>query len=192
MSSLFKKMIAILSLSFFCLPLTSQTFGKSNLQKKEPAKYGVYSMQKIVFSVQEGVKAKEKLQAYMKEKMDELQTEKRHIDTLGKELKDQVALLSQEAQVRKQEELQQKILAFRNLEMKAEQDIKKREMEATQNIVLKVSGLVKVIAEQQKLELVFDQGVMMSSYIKDPVDLTDQLIKDYDQRYKAVAKSASK
>ena len=153
MSSLFKKTIAVLS--FLCLSLTGQVFSKSKSEKKEPAKYGIYSMQKIVFSVQEGVKAKEKLQAYMKEKMDELQTEKKHIDTLGRELKDQVALLSQEAQVRKQEELQQKILAFRNLEMKAEQDIKKREMEATQNIVLKVSGLVKVIAEQQKLELVF-------------------------------------
>ncbi len=173
-------------LSLLTLSITGQAFAKAK------AKYGVYSMQKIVFSVEEGKKAKTKLQAYMQEKMKELENEKKLIDNLGKELQSQAALLSEEARVRKQEEVQKRVLEFRNLEMKAQQDIKQREMQATQDIVLKVSGLVKIIAEQKKLELVFDQGVMMSSYIKDPIDLTDQLIKDYDKRYKVVTQSASK
>ncbi len=100
----------------------------------------------------------------------------------------QAALLSEDARMKKQKEFQDKFLELRKSEMDFQNEIKQKEQQATQKIAIKVAGLVDRIAKDKKLTAVFETSSSGLIYLKDPVDLTDQVIKDYNSQSQTAKK----
>src|SRR4051794_13175511 len=98
------------------------------------ARYGVVDMQQVILSVEEGKAARAALEKEIKAKEAELQKSKEDLDKMNKEWKDQAALLSEDARLKKQQEFQEKFLALRNSEMEFQANIKRKEQKATQQI----------------------------------------------------------
>jgi outer membrane protein len=136
-------------------------------------------MQQVILNVEEGKKARAQLETEIKGKETELLKQKEALDKMNKEWKDQAALLSEDARMKKQTEFQEKFLALRNAEMEFQADIKRKEQKATQAIAMKVTQLVDSVAKSRKLAAVFETNSAGLLYLDSPVDLTQIVISEY-------------
>ena len=80
-------------------------------------KFGVVDMQQVILSVEEGKTARSQLEAEIKAKESELGKQKEELDKMNNEWKNQAALLSEDARMKKQQEFQEKFMTLRNAEM---------------------------------------------------------------------------
>lgn len=140
------------------------------------ARYAVVDMQAVILNVEEGKKARSDLEKEIKKKEAELVKKKEELDTLNKNWKDQAALLSEDARMKKQQEFQQKFMTLRNDEMKFQQEIKRKEQMATQKIAVSVSKYVNDLAKKRGYEMVFETNSAGLLYLKNPTDLTKEVI----------------
>lgn len=154
----------------------------SPVAKAAEGKYGVVDMQQVILTVEEGKQARAALETEIKAKEGELLKRKEELDKMNKEWKDQAPLLSEDARMKKQQEFQEKFLSLRNDEMEFQASIKRREQKATQQIAVKVAGVVDQIARQKKLAAVFETNSAGLLYLEAPVDLTQDVITEYAKR----------
>ncbi|MBI2602788.1 MAG: OmpH family outer membrane protein [Deltaproteobacteria bacterium] len=148
--------------------------------KEDGFNIGTVDMQRIILTVDEGKEARSKLEAEIKAKESEFLKQKQELDKMNKDWKDQSPLLSEEARIRKQQEFQEKFVQLRNSEMEFQAEIKKKENQETQKIAVKVSGLVTTLADEKKLDAVFETNSSGLMYAKQRVDLTEDVIKKYN------------
>ena len=155
-------------------------------------KFGVVDMQQVILSVEEGKAARAALETEIKGKEAELLKRKEELDKMNKEWKDQAALLSEDARMKKQQEFQEKFLGLRNDEMEFQADIKRKEQKATQQIAVKVAQIVDRVARGKKLAGVFETNSAGLLYLDSPVDLTQDVIGEYAKLPKDKAATAGK
>jgi len=154
-------------------------------------KFGVVDMQQVILSVEEGKTARSQLEAEIKAKESELGKQKEELDKMNNEWKNQAALLSEDARMKKQQEFQEKFMTLRNAEMEFQANIKRKEQKATQQIAMKVAQVVDQIAKQKKLVAVFETNSAGLLYLESPVDLTQEVVSEYAKRPKDKAASDS-
>lgn len=146
---------------------------------KEKARYAIVDMQSVILNVDEGKQARASLEKEIKAKESELLEQKKELDKMNSEWKDQAALLSEDARLKKQQEFQQKFMELRNSEMAFQQEIKRKEQLATQKIAVSVSKFVNELAKKRGFEMVFETNSAGLLYLKDPVDLTKEVINSF-------------
>lgn len=179
--------MVLFSMTSTLLAVTGQVQAKPN-----SAKYGVIDMQAVILNVSEGKDARDKLKGEIEAKEKELMKEKQELDKLNEEWKSQAALLSEAARLKKQQEFQERFLELRNSEMTFQQEIKRKEQSATQSIAVKVAKLVEKMAEEKKLEAVFEANTSGLLYLKDPLDLTKDVITKFESENGKKGKVATK
>jgi outer membrane protein len=146
------------------------------------AKYGIIDMQAVILNVDEGKQARADLEKKIKAKESEFVKRREELDKMNKDFQGQSALLSEEARLNKQKEFQEKFLALRNDEMAFRDSVKQDEQKATQGIAAKVEGMVKKLATEKGLEVVFEINNAGLLYLAQPVDLTKDVISAYGKK----------
>ena len=160
----------------------------ANETTESSLRFGIFDMQKLILTVEDGKEARGALEKEIKTKEDEFRKKKEELDKLNKDWKDQAPLLSEDARMKKQQDFQEKFVELRNTEMAFQQQIKQKESQATQRIAVKAQSLVDGLARERNLEAVFEVNSSGLLYVKNPVDLTSQIIEKYNK----VAKSEVK
>jgi outer membrane protein len=155
-------------------------------------KFGVVDMQQVILSVEEGKQARAQLETEIKAKEAELGKQKEALDKMNTEWKNQAALLSEDARMKKQQEFQEKFMNLRNEEMEFQANIKRKEQKATQGIAMKVAQVVDTIAKSKKLAAVFETNSAGLLYLEQPVDLTQEVITAYGKLPKSASASSAK
>ena len=146
------------------------------------AKYGIIDMQAVILNVDEGKAARSDLEKKIKSKEAEFGKRRDELDKMNKDFQGQSALLSEEARLNKQKEFQEKFLAMRNDEMAFRDQVKQDEQKATQGIAAKVEGIVKKMAAEKGLDVVFEINNAGLLYLAQPVDLTKDVIAAYGKK----------
>jgi outer membrane protein len=154
------------------------------LKAESAGKYGVVDMQSVILSVEEGKAARASLEKEIKAKESELTKKKEELDKLNKEWKEQAALLSEDARMKKQQDFQEKFMALRNQEMEFQSEIKRKEQKATQEIAIKVAQVVEKLARDKKLVAVFETNSAGLLYLENPIDLSQEVITEYGKKAK--------
>lgn len=162
------------------------------IEAKTKSKYGVIDVQSVILNVEEGKQARASLEKEIKAKEKELLQQKKDLDEMNKQWKDQAALLSEAARMKKQQEFQEKFMALRNAEMSLQQEIKIKEQKATQQIYVKVAKLVQKFAESKGFEAVFEANTSGVMFLKDPVDITNDVISAFEKGAPTTAKKTGK
>ncbi len=184
------------ALSAVCLA-TDKNTDEQKTQTQSP-RFGIVDMQRIILTVDEGKDARAGLEKEIKAKEEEFKKRKEGLDKLNKEWKEEAPILSEEARARKQQDFQDKVVEFRNDEMTFQNQIKQKEGQATQRIAMKVTSLVDSLVKNENIDAVFEVNSSGLLYVKNPVDLTESVIKKYNEtaklekKTKGVTKEASK
>ncbi len=147
-------------------------------------KIGIVDMQMALRTVKEGKAARGLLEKEFNKKKKELQDEENAIKKLGEEFKKQSLVLSDEARMKKQGELQQRVMRFQEMTGKSQMEIQKKEQDLTLPILQNMRKIISEIAKEKGYTIVLEKDENTVLYSQDEDDITENLIKIYNSRHK--------
>ena len=154
---------------------------QSNILAAGEVKFAVIDIQKF----QESSKAFQKVRAELKAKFDALQAkldrERDALMKLDEELKKQSMMLSLDAQEDKQRELEKKRRYYKYLQEDFTQELKSLEVDAIKKTMKELETVVKNIAKKEGYTLILERRTLGLMYYDPSVDITENVIKDYDK-----------
>jgi outer membrane protein len=151
-------------------------------------KIAYVDVQRVLARSAVGVAAREQLEkdkATMQKQVDghrgELEKLKEELDTKGQ-------LLSADARREKQETLERKVRDVRRLVDDLQKELQKREQELLQRVLNDVSGVVQKIGKERAYSLIVEKRGASVVYGAPEIDITDEIIRAYDDEAKKAKK----
>lgn len=144
-------------------------------------KIGVVDLQRCIQETVEGKKIYQDLKGKkdaMQKRLDEKQDE---LLRLKEELEKQSMMLSVDAKEDKQKEFDRKGREFKYMYDDLSEEMRKAEAEAKKDILQDLESVVTRIGENDKYQIIFERRSSGIMFIDNAVDITDAVIKGYDQ-----------
>lgn len=144
---------------------------------------GYVNLQRAIVEVEEGKRAKARLeatfkkkQAALRQKESELEAMKKRIDASGKNQDDPAARQQVVA-------FQKKFLALRETLLKEQNELKKLEVQALSKITNKLRKVIQEIGRKGGYTMILETQEASLLYAKPHLDLTNEVIRKYNQRH---------
>jgi len=154
-------------------------------QATEAFKMGVVDPQAVLEKSKAGKKALDGLKEYVSTRQKLLSGDEEDLRNTEKTLKEQAAKLSDTEKKEKETQFRTKVQEFQKRAQEFNQDLQGKQKELVDEYMKKISSATKTVAEKGGFALVVDKGseqtVKIVIYNKDTVDLTDQVIKEFDR-----------
>lgn len=152
-------------------------------------KMGVLDPQEVIEKSKAGKRDLDKLKEYVRTRQKVLSSDEEELKSLGKVLKEQESGLSETQRREKQEQFQVKVQAFQRRAQEFNQDLSARNKELMDDYMKKIAQVTRQVADKGGFSLVVDKGneqigLKIVIYNKDTIDLTEQVIKEFDRQYK--------
>ncbi|HEY6292814.1 MAG TPA: OmpH family outer membrane protein [Terriglobia bacterium] len=156
-------------------------------------KIGVVSIQQAIAATGEGKQAFDQLQRKYEPKKQQLQRDQDAINTLQDQLQKQGPTLSDEERARLTRELDEKQRLFKREQEDDQSDFQADQQETFNRIGQKMIHIINDYAAKNGFGLVIDpiQVQMPIYYVAKGIDITDSIVKLYDQANPAPAAAAS-
>jgi len=151
-------------------------------------KMGVLDMQEVIEKSKAGKRDLDKLKEYVRTRQKVLASDEEELKNYGKQLKEDTSLT--DAQRReKQEQFQAKVQAFQRRAQEFNQDLAVKNRELMDDYVKKITVVTKQVADKGGYSLVVEKGneqvgLRIVIHSKETIDLTEQVIKEFDKQYK--------
>lgn len=171
-----KKTISVLLFLLLCMPVS--------LLAVDDLKIGYIDFQKVLNESDAGKKAKADLEIIVKSKQTTIDEKGKTIEKLKADLEKQASVLSAEAKKSKEEELEKMLREYQRLVQDSQTEVKKKELELTDVIIKDIRQIVEKMGEEGGYTLIIERTGGMVLYSKKDIDLTDAVIKKYNQSKK--------
>lgn len=143
-------------------------------------KIGFVDLQKALVSIEEGKKAKAKLEKIVKDKQKEFDRMQEEIKSLKEELEEKASIMKDELKRQKLQDYQKKLFELQEYYLNNQKEIMAKEAELTKPIFDKMQKIIKEIAEKEGWTFILERAAVI--YGKDANDITGTLIKIYDSK----------
>jgi outer membrane protein len=173
-------LVTALAFAFFAAPAAAQADGK----------LAYVDLQRALNEVDEGKAAKASLKREFDQKQKLLDEKKTEFDRLRAELEKQSMVMSEDARKQRQGDLERKGMELQGFFVQLQKELSEREREATRGIFDKMHGIVREIAEQEGVAMVVQAEALV--YGAPALDVTNELVRKYNARYKPGAAGAGK
>ncbi len=161
----------ILSLSFTFTAYPNILVGKVNIQK-------------ILLSVKQGKKVRDKLKKEFEAKKKIVSKEEKKIRDMQEDLKKKVSIMNAKTRRKKELEIQKKLFALEQKTNVFRQEMQALEQKLKRPIIDRIRKVVDDVSKNEKVDITFEVSVTPIFYTKNSKDLTDNVIKAYDKKYK--------
>ena len=143
--------------------------------------FAFIDMQKAIQATNAGKKAKITLEGEFNKKKKELEKKEADLKKMTEDLGKKAAVMSDEARAKRQQEVQEEMMKYRELVGKSQLDIQKRERDLTLPIVQKIRTIVDSMAKTEGYAMVFEKSEQSVLWAKPELDLTDKVIKEFNK-----------
>jgi len=168
------KRILAVSILFVVVPLTA-SYGA------DVAKIGVIDMQKVLETSSAGKAALSEIKQQKQKMESALQRKKEEIEELRKQLERDAMVLSREKREEKEREGRIKLNDFKTMQKRYVAELKQQEKKFLQRMKKDVFELIQQIGKKGGYLLIVNKVGVLYSPVS--IDVTDQLIKDYNIQY---------
>ena len=142
---------------------------------------GYVNLQRAIIETEDGKRAKKKLEATFKKKQKALRAKEEELDTMKKRLEGS-AMKKDDPEAKAQVmEFQRKFVALRETLVKEQQELKKLEGDALSKITTKLRGIIKQIGKSGGYTLIIEAQESSLLFAKPHLDLTNEVIRKYNQ-----------
>jgi outer membrane protein len=138
-------------------------------------------VQRVLARSAAGVAARDQLERDKASKQKEVEARRGEIDKLREELEKKGALLSQDARREKQDTLERKVRDLRRLADDFQKELERKEQGLLQQALQEIAGIIERIGKQKGYMMVLERRAAGVLYGSPEVDITDEIIKAYDQ-----------
>ena len=144
-------------------------------------KMAIVDLQKALQSVDSGKKARVTLEKEFNDMKKKLEEEEKAIQKMSEDFKKQSLVLNEETRGKKQSELQERLLRYRELFGKSQMEIQTRERELTEPIVKKLRSVVENMGAQRGYTMILEKNENGILFSKAQDDLTEDVIKAFNK-----------
>lgn len=147
-------------------------------------KMGVVDPQTVLEKSKAGKRALDGLKEYVSVRQKLLAKDEEDLRNYEKQIKDQLPKMSETEKKEKSTQFQTRVQDFQKRAQDFNQELQKKQKELVDEYMKKISVATKTTAERGGFSLVVDKGseqtVKIVIYNKDAIDLTEQVIKEFD------------
>ncbi len=151
-------------------------------------KMGVVDPQSVLEKSKAGKRALDGLKEYVSIRQKLLAKDEEDLRNQEKQFKEQASKLSDAEKKEKETQFRAKVQDFQKRAQEFNQELQKKQKELVDEYMKKISVATQAVAEKGGVALVVDKGseqtVKIVIYNKDTIDLTDQVIKEFDRTNK--------
>ena len=151
----------------------------------EAFKMGVVDPQAVLEKSKAGRKALDGLKEYVSTRQKLLSADEEELRSTEKTLKEQIAKLSDTEKKEKETQFRAKVQDYQKRAQEFNQELQGKQKELVDEYMKKIASATKTVAEKGGFALVVDRGseqtVKIVIYNKDTIDLTDQVLKEFDR-----------
>jgi len=144
-------------------------------------KVGVLDLQKALNATSEGIAAKERLLEKHKGKQKQVDAMKGELDILEEKIKSPV--VSKEALAELKEEYSKKRTELLQFMAAAKEEEERENQELSARIIQGLVEIAREIAQKEDFTLILEKSASAVLYFKEDMDLTDRIIKIYNERF---------
>jgi outer membrane protein len=157
----------------------------SSTQAADAFKMGVVDPQSVLEKSKAGKRALDGLKEYVSTRQKLLARDEEELRTTEKQLKDQVAKLSETEKKDKETQFRGKIQDYQKRAQEFNQELQVKQKELVDEYMKKIAAATQTVAEKGGFSIVVDKGseqtVKIVIYNKDTIDLTEQVIREFDR-----------
>lgn len=154
----------------------------------EAFKMGVVDPQSVLEKSRSGRKALDSLKDHAAARQKLLAKDEEDLKALEGKMKDQEGGVSEAQKREKQAQFRTKIQEYQKRVQDFNQELAVKQKELVDDYMKKIQAATKVVAEKNGISLVVDKGsdatIKIVLYNKDAIDLTEQVIKEFDKQNK--------
>jgi outer membrane protein len=151
-------------------------------------KMGVVDPQAVLEKSRAGKRALDALKEYAGARQKLLAKDEEDLKGLEKQLKDQESGLSDPQKRDKQGQFRAKLQDYQKRAQEFQQELAVKQKELVDEYMKKIQGATQVVAEKGGFSVVVDKGsdttLKIVIYNRDTIDLTEQVIKEFDRQNK--------
>ena len=145
--------------------------------------FAFVDIERAILSVEDGQQAVAELNQQLEEKQAQLDAAEQSLRDFSAQLEQDLVMLDAETRNRRLAEYQQRVQEYQELYLTNQQALLVLEAEATKEIVERMVELVGEIAAEGGLNIVFEKTRSALVWASTDIDLTDQLIQRYEERF---------
>ena len=152
-----------------------------------PVRVGFVDIQRVLARSSAGVAAREQLEKEKAAMQRQVDAQRGDIEKLREELEKKGQLLSVDARREKQEQLERKVRDARRLVDDLQGTLQKKEEALLAKVLQDVSGLIQKVSKDRGYGLVLERQRSSILYATPESDLTDDVLRAYDDETKKAA-----
>jgi outer membrane protein len=153
-------------------------------------KVAYVDLQRALNEVDEGKAAKAALKKEFDQKQKLLDERKAEFERLRGDFEKQAMVMSDDARKDKQTDLERKGMELQGFFVQLQKELSERERDVTRGIFDKMQAIVREIADAEGVALVVAAEALV--YAQPSLDLTNELVRKYNARFKGAAAAAPK
>lgn len=174
-------MLAVMALAV-CIALVA---GASSALAADAFKMGVIDPQEVLEKSKAGKRSLDALKEYARTRQKVLSTDEEELKALEAKLKEQAPKASDQDKRAMEEQFRAKIQHYQKQAQEFNQDLQSKQKEIVDDYMKRIAVATKAVAERNGYSLVVDKGseqtLRIVIYSKDAIDVTDQVIKEFDK-----------
>lgn len=157
----------------------------TSAQAADAFKMGVVDPQAVLEKSKAGKKALEGLKEYVNTRQKLLTRDEEDLRNYEKQLKEQAAKLSEAEKKDKEAQFRTRIQDYQKRAQEFNQELQGKQKELVDDYMKRIASATQAVAEKGGFSIVVDRGseqtVKIVIYNKETVDLTEQVIKEFDR-----------
>jgi outer membrane protein len=157
----------------------------SGVGAAEAFKMGVIDPQAVLEKSKSGKKALDGLKEYVSTRQKLLSRDEEELRNTEKTLKESISKLSEAEKKEKEAQFRVKIQEYQKRAQEFNQELQGKQKELVDDYMKRIATATQTVAEKGGFSIVVDKGseqtVKIVIYSKDTIDLTDQVIKEFDR-----------
>jgi len=150
----------------------------------EPLKIAYVDIQKALNLCEAGKAAKKQITLEVERMRKNFAGKQKELEKLKEDLEKRGLVLSEAAREEKARDFQAKTRDLQRMERDYQEELQRKDRELTESILRKLEVAVKKMGEDGKYTLILERNQGGIIYASDALDLTDELIKIFDQKGK--------
>jgi outer membrane protein len=175
----FSSMSSMVAITLAALAWTFSGVSVQAAESPVTARIGIVDMQRAIQTVEEGRRAKAQLEKEFTSKKAQLQSEEAAIKKMGEEFKKQVALLSDDARMKKQQEIQERIVRHQEVVARSQQEIQQKEQQLIEPLVRRLRAVIGDLAKSKGISTVLEKNENTVLFYQDKDEITDEVISAF-------------
>ena len=144
---------------------------------------GYINIERAIQSVEDGQQAIQELQEQLESRQSALDSTSEELRELTEQLEQELVVLGTTEREERLGAYQQRVLAYQEQYLANQQELLELEQEAMREIVERMVAVVEEIATERGLSMVLERTRSNVVWAAEEVDLTDELIRRYEERY---------